>query len=97
MKQHNPPHPGELLSALWLKPLGLSITATALALGVSRKHVSELVNGRAGLSADVALRLERAFGKSAESWLAHQTSYDLWQMRRPANARRYKAIALLAA
>ena len=96
MKQHNPPHPGAILAGLWLEPLSLTITATAAALGISRKHVSELVNGRAAISVDVALRLERAFGKSAESWLAHQTSFDLWQLRKPANAAKYKTIAPVA-
>jgi len=81
MRMHNPPHPGEILNDLWLQPLGLSITAAAKALKVSRKTVSEIVNGRASVSAEMALRLELAFGKSAQSWLAHQASYDLWQIQ----------------
>lgn len=80
MRMHNPPHPGEILHDLWLEPLGLSNTAAAEALNVSRKTVSEIVNGRASISAEMALRLELAFGKSAESWLAHQANYDLWQL-----------------
>ncbi len=81
MRRHNPPHPGELLLELWLKPLGLSITAAASQLNVSRKTVSEIVNGRAAVSAEMALRLELAFGKSAQSWLAHQAAHDLWQLQ----------------
>ncbi len=81
MTQFNPPHPGELLSELWLKPLGLSVTAAAAQLKVSRKTLSEIVNGRSAISAEMALRLELAFGKSAESWLGHQAAFDLWQLQ----------------
>ena len=81
MTQFNPPHPGEILSELWLKPLGLSITAAATQLNISRKTLSEIVNARAGISAEMALRLELAFGKSAESWLGHQSAFDLWQLQ----------------
>jgi addiction module HigA family antidote len=81
MTQFNPPHPGELLSELWLKPLGLSITAAAEQLKVSRKTLSEIVNARAAVSAEMALRLELAFGKTAESWLGHQSAFDLWQLQ----------------
>ena len=81
MTQFNPPHPGEILSELWLKPMRLSITATAAQLKVSRKTLSEIVNARASISAEMALRLELAFGKSAESWLGHQSAFDLWQLQ----------------
>lgn len=81
MRMHNPPHPGAILRALWLDPLGLTITATALQLKVSRKAVSEVVNGRTGITPEMAMRLELAFGKSAESWLGHQSAFDLWQMQ----------------
>jgi len=80
MNMHNPPHPGEILSEMWLAPLGLSITRAAQALDVSRKTLSEVVNGKAAISPEMALRLEMAFGKSAQSWLAHQAAYDLWQV-----------------
>jgi len=80
MRMFNPPHPGEILSELWLDPLGLSITQAAMHLNVARKTVSELVNGKTGVSPEMALRLELAFGKSAESWLAAQAAYDLWQL-----------------
>jgi addiction module HigA family antidote len=79
--QHNPPHPGEILSELWLVPLGLTITETAARLHVTRKTVSAVVNGKSSLTPEMALRLELAFGKSAESWLAHQAAFDLWQLQ----------------
>lgn len=78
MKMHNPPHPGEVLKDLCLKPLGLNVTRAAEALGVSRKTLSSILNGRAGISPEMAIRLSKAFGTSAESWLNQQTQYDLW-------------------
>jgi len=81
MTMYDPPHPGELLKEGWLDALGLSITAAATTLKVSRKTLSEIVNTRAAISPEMAIRLEAAFGKSAESWLSHQAAYDLWQVR----------------
>jgi addiction module HigA family antidote len=78
MKMHNPPHPGEVLKELCLEPLGLSVTRAAEALGVSRKTLSAILNGRAGISPEMALRLSKAFGTSPESWLNQQMHYDLW-------------------
>ena len=78
MKMHNPPHPGEVLKGLCLEPLGLSVTRAAEALGVSRKTLSAILNGRAGISPEMALRLSKAFGTSPESWLNQQMQYDLW-------------------
>lgn len=80
MRMYNPPHPGEILSELWLEPLGLSITQTAKNLNVTRKTVSALVNGKTGISPEMAVRLDLAFGKSAESWLAAQAAYYVWQL-----------------
>jgi addiction module HigA family antidote len=94
MTQHNPPHPGELLRELWLTPMGLTITATAARLKVSRKTLSEIINGKASVTAEMALRLELAFGKSAASWLGHQSDYDLWQLhgkRRTLGVQRFAA------
>ncbi len=76
---HKPAHPGEVLLDLYLKPLGVSITAAADALGVTRKHVSEIVNGRAPVSADMAIRLAGALGTEAEIWVNMQAQYDLWE------------------
>ena len=79
MLMHNPPHPGAVLRSLCLEPLGLSVTAAAKALGVSRKTLSAILNGHAGISPEMAIRLSIAFGTSAESWLQQQLQYDLWQ------------------
>ena len=79
MLMHNPPHPGEVLRELCLEPLGLTVTAAAEALGVSRKTLSAVLNGRAGISPEMAVRLSIAFGASAESWLNQQMQYDLWR------------------
>jgi antitoxin HigA-1 len=78
MRMYNPPHPGEVLKTLCLEPLGLTVTDTAAALGVSRKTLSAILNGRAGISAEMAVRLSIAFNTSSESWLNQQTQYDLW-------------------
>jgi addiction module HigA family antidote len=79
MNMHNPAHPGEILKELYLEPLGLSISEVAKGLGVSRKSLSELVNGHYGLSIEMAIRLSKAFNSSAESWLNMQQQYDLWK------------------
>ena len=78
MLMHNPPHPGEILRELCLEPLGLSVTEAAEALGVSRKTLSSILNGRGGISPEMAVRLSIAFDTSAESWLSQQSQYDLW-------------------
>ena len=81
-RMHNPPHPGEVLQDTVLGETGLSISGFAKKLGVSRVALSRVVNGRAAVSADMALRLAAALGGSAESWLRMQASYDLWQASR---------------
>ena len=81
MTMFNPPHPGEIIREDCLEPLGLSVTAAAKWLGVSRQSLSELLNGRNGVSAEMALRLEQAGWSTAETWLAVQTAYDLWQVK----------------
>lgn len=81
MAMHNPPHPGGIVRRQCLEPLGLSVTEAAEGLGVTRQALSELVNERAGVSVEMALRLSRAFGSSAETWLGLQMAYDLWQAR----------------
>lgn len=93
MRMHNPPHPGEVIRELCLVPLGLSVTETAAGLGVSRKTLSAILNGRARVTADMALRLARAFDTSAESWLNQQMQYDLWTARRAARGMRVKRLA----
>ena len=78
MRMHNPPHPGEVLKELCLEPLELTVTETAASLGVTRKTLSAILNGRAGISPEMAIRLGKAFNTSAESWLNQQIQYDLW-------------------
>ena len=78
MNMHNPPHPGEILRELCIEPLGITITDAAAALGVTRKTLSAVLNGRSGISPEMAIRLAKAFDTSAESWLQQQVVYDLW-------------------
>jgi addiction module HigA family antidote len=82
MKMHNPPHPGEVLRQLCLEPLNLTVTDAARSLGVSRKALSSILNGHAGISPEMAVRLSIAFSTSAESWLNQQLQYDLWHAER---------------
>lgn len=82
MKMHNPPHPGEVLRELCVRPLGLTVTEAARALGVSRKTLSSILNGRSGISPEMAVRLSIALNTTAESWLNQQLQYDLWRAER---------------
>ena len=81
MPMKNPPHPGEVIRELCIDPLELTVTAAEEGLGVSRKALSELLNGRSGISPEMAIRLSTAFGGSPESWLTQQVQYDLAQIR----------------
>jgi len=76
---HNPSHPGLIIKELCLGPLGVTITDAATALGVSRKTLSSIINGKAGISPEMAVRLSIAFNTSSESWMNQQSQYDLWQ------------------
>jgi addiction module HigA family antidote len=78
---HNPPHPGEILRADYLKPLELSVTEAAAALGVTRKTLSAVLNERAGISPAMAHRLSKALDTTPEFWINLQAQYDLWQAR----------------
>ncbi|MCH8072253.1 MAG: HigA family addiction module antidote protein [Proteobacteria bacterium] len=82
MQMHNPPHPGEIIRELCLEPLELSVTDAAKGLGVSRKTLSAILNGHAGISPEMALRLSMAFDTTPESWLHQQTQYDLWKAKK---------------
>lgn len=79
-----PAHPGEILRALYLEPLNVTITQAATALNVTRKHVSAIVNGRAPVSPDMALRLAVVFATEPEIWVNLQAQYDLWEISRAA-------------
>ena len=85
MPMKNPPHPGETVRYDCLEPLGLSITAGAKALGVSRKQLSDIVNGKAGISPEMAIRLEKVFGSNARTWYRLQASYDIAQALKSAD------------
>jgi antitoxin HigA-1 len=91
MRMHNPPHPGEIIRKLCLEPLDLSVTDAAAALGISRKTLSALLNGRAGISPEMAVRLSIAFGTSSESWMNQQMQYDLWHAEKRRKDLRYPA------
>jgi addiction module HigA family antidote len=78
MPMYDPPHPGEHVKLNCLEPLGLSVTDGARALGVSRQALSALVNRKAGVSPEMAIRLSKVFGSSARHWMQLQMNYDLW-------------------
>ena len=79
MRMKNPPHPGRSVRYDCLEPLGLSVAEGAKVLGVTRQAMNNLVSGKAGISAEMAIRLEKAFGGGAETWLRMQAAYDLAQ------------------
>jgi addiction module HigA family antidote len=93
LRMHNPPHPGEVLRELCFEPLGISVTDAAKALGVSRKTLSSILNGRAGISPEMAVRLSIAFDTSAESWLNQQIQHDLCQAEKRRKSLRVTRIA----
>lgn len=76
---NNPPHPGLFLNETVIKPLGLGVTETAQRLGMSRTALSRVLNGKAGISPDLAVQLERAGQSKARFWVNLQANYDLWQ------------------
>ena len=81
MPMKNPPHPGKAVRVSCLEPLGLNITDAAKVLGVSRQALSNLLNGRARMSTDMAIRLAKAFGSTTETWIRLQAAYDVAQAR----------------
>ena len=82
MPMKNPAHPGRIVRSACLEPLGLSVTAGAKVLGVTRQTLTKVVNGKSGISAEMAIRLAKAFGSTAETWVRMQASYDLAQARK---------------
>src|SRR4030042_6075863 len=77
--EREPTHPGKIIREDYLKPLGITISEFASGLGVSRKTLSKILNGRGAITPDMALRLSRAFNTTADFWLNLQKNYDLWQ------------------
>ncbi len=99
MPMFNPPHPGELIRTEIIEPLGLSVTAAAKVLRVSRPALSSLLNGKAGLSGDMALRIEKAFGPKMDTLMRMQSAYDIARTRRRESkirVRRYRGTEVAA-
>jgi len=95
MPMKNPPHPGRSIKDACLEPLNLSVTDGAKVLGVARHTLSRVINGQAGISPDMAIRLEKAFGGTADSWIRMQAAYDLAQARRHENRIDVKRYAMV--
>lgn len=93
IRMHQPPHPGEILRELCLMPLNLTVTDAAASLGVSRNTLSAILNGRAGISPEMAVRLSIAFNTTAESWLQQQMQYDLWHAEQSRKQLRVRKLA----
>ena len=85
MGMHNPPHPGDIIKEFCIEPLHLTVTRAADSLGVTRKTLSMLLNKKAGISPEMALRLSKVFGRTPEGWLRLQLQYDLWKAKHQVN------------
>ena len=85
MAMFNPPHPGEFIQEIYLEPFGISGRQLAFKLGVAPSTINRILKGRSGISSEMALRLSKAVGRSPESWLTMQDSYDLWHARQSVN------------
>jgi antitoxin HigA-1 len=85
MPMKNPAHPGRIVKSACLEPLGLSVTDGAKVLDVTRQTLTKIINGKSGISPEMAIRLSKAFGSTAETWLRMQMAYDLAQARRDEN------------
>ncbi|MFQ5421064.1 MAG: HigA family addiction module antitoxin [Anaerolineae bacterium] len=98
MKLHNmdnPPHPGEFIREVYLEPLGVSHRTVAAKLNVSPSTFSRLIKGQSRVAPEMALRLSKTLGRSPESWLAMQSSYDLWHVRQNFNLEKVEKLALV--
>ena len=93
MNMHNPPHPGEIIKEFCVEPLNLTVTRAAKCLGVTRKTFSMLLNGKSGISPEMALRLSKVFGRTPEGWLRLQLQYDLWKARQNLDTDQLERIA----
>lgn len=97
MAMHNPPHPGEFITQVYLEPNGLSGRELAQRLGVAASTLSRILKGASGVSPEMALRLSKALGRSPESWLAMQYNYDLWQAKQRVDLGNVRKVRLTAA
>ena len=93
MRMKNPPHPGRIVRQECIEPLGLTVTEAAKRLGGTRQALNNLVNGKSGISAEMAVRLSKAFGSSPEVWLGMQMEYDLAQVEKEAHHIKVKRVA----
>jgi len=85
MTMHNPPHPGEFIESIYMEPYGVSCRKLAKHLGVAASTLSRVLKGKSAVSPEMALRLSTVLGRSPESWLSMQDSYELWQARKTLN------------
>ena len=92
MGMHNPPHPGEIVKEFCVEPLNLTVTKAAESLGVTRKTFSMLLNGKSGISPEMALRLSKVFGRTPEGWLRLQLQFDLWKAEQSIDVKGLKRI-----
>jgi len=97
MAMHNPPHPGEFITAVYLEPNNLSGRELAAKLDVSASTLNRILKGTSGISPEMALRLAKALGRSPESWLAMQYNYDLWQARQHVTLEKVRKVRLITA
>jgi antitoxin HigA-1 len=97
MTMHNPPHPGEFIAEVYLEPNGISGRDLASRLGVSPSTLNRILTGHSSVSPEMALRLSKCLGRSPESWLAMQYSYDLWQARKTLDLSQVQSMKLTAA
>lgn len=97
MAMHNPPHPGEFIRAVYLEPFEITGRQLSTKLGVAPSTLNRVLNGRSGISSEMALRLSKALGRTPESWLAMQDNFDLWQARQSVNLDSVQKIEFRAA
>ncbi len=97
MAMYNPPHPGEFMQATYMEPFGLSCRYLAGQLNVAASTLNRVLKQQSGVSPEMALRLSKALGRTPESWLAMQGSYDLWQAKKNVELKKVNKVKLIAA
>ena len=97
MAMHNPPHPGEFISTVYLEPNGITGRELASKLGVSPSTLNRILTSKSGVSPEMALRLSKCIGRSPESWLAMQHNHDLWQAKKRVDLRDVETLKVSAA
>jgi len=95
MRMYNPPHPGEFILEVYLKPYNLSVRLVAAKLNVSPSTFSRLIKGQSNVSSDMALRLSKTLGRTPESWLIMQNNYNLWQAQQKINLEKVEKLTLV--